>query len=109
MPRRSPHNARLNKRLEELERNPFCTPVRADHTDNYPDPEPINGHIPDYVATCAFGPDIIGEVERRGDNSRHTRDQFEAFESAAEDSPLIDFEVSWVEDDGDSGGVLDLL
>lgn len=109
MSHRSPHDKRLNERLRELERNPFCDPVRADHTDRYPDPEPVNGRIPDYIAECAFGPNIIGEVEKRGNNSRHTQNQFEAFGSAAAESSMVDFEVTWVEDEEDSGGLLDWL
>lgn len=109
MSRRSLHNKRLNERLRELERSPICDPVRADHTDRYPDPEPVNGHIPDYVAECSLGPNVIGEVEERGDMSRHTQDQFEAFGSAAAESPMLDFEVAWFGDEEESGGLFDLF
>lgn len=98
---RSGHDRELDERLRQLERNPFCDPVAADHTDEYPDPEPVNGHIPDIKVDCAFGGGRIEEVEHRDDTSQHTRDQHSAFQEAADSNPGLGFEVEYVDDQDD--------
>ena len=88
------HRRANNRRIRELERNPLWDVTHADHTDDYPEPDLINGHIPDYRAESIFGEVLLGETERCGDNSRHSRDQREAFGQRARRRPNTSFELN---------------
>ena len=50
-----------------------------------------------------FGGLLIGEVEHRGDNSEQTQDQFNAFNTAAQEDPSLSFDVEYVDDSDDNG------
>ena len=88
------HHRENNRRIRELERNPLWDVTHADHTDDYPEPKPVNGHIPDYRAESIFGETLIGETERCGDNSRHARSQQDAFSQSARRRPNTSFELN---------------
>lgn len=88
------HHGENNRRIQELERDPLWDVTHADHNDDYPQPEPVNGHIPDYVARSAFGQTLIGETERCNDNSQHAQSQQESFSQRASRSPMVDFELN---------------
>lgn len=100
----SPHDREVNERLTELERNPLWDPVAADHTDREPQPDPVNGHIPDIVAEGVFGRRKVVEVEHRDDDSAHAQSQQQAFEQASIYDPTTEFETAYVEDDSDDTG-----
>jgi hypothetical protein len=104
------HNERLRKELREIERDPFRTVDGADHTDAYTDPDPVNGRVPDITTeNTLFGTETLIEVEQAGDDSRHTREQADAFGAAAEADPLLEFETVTFGDDSDDGGLLNLF
>lgn len=88
-----PHRRANNQRIRELEQNPVMEVTHADHTDEYPQPNPVNGHIHDYQAESIFGETIIGETERCGDNSQHSRSQRDAFGQSAR-QPDTSFELN---------------
>lgn len=95
----SAHNREIGEELTELERAPLWDPVAADHTDRYPEPEKVNGHIPDIVAEGPFGTRRLIEVEHPGDTSKRTREQHDAFERADIYDPMTEFEVEYVDDE----------
>lgn len=105
----SPHDREVNERLTELERNPLWDPVAADHTDREPQPDEMNGHIPDIVAEGPFGGRKLIEVEHRNDDSEHAQNQQDAFEQASVYDPMTEFETEYVDDKDDSGGFLGLF
>ena len=87
--------SRKNRHIRELERDPLWDITYADRNDDYLQSEPINGHIPDYVARSTFGETVVGETERCGDNSQHTRSQHESFSNYADQrGPMVDFELN---------------
>lgn len=100
------HNRRNKRRLDNLEENPFTRPVFADHTDEYPDSQSVNGHVPDYVYTTALDETVIGEVEQRGDHSKHSQEQGEAFELFDSRGPFFENETVFY---GKVDGLLDWL
>ncbi len=89
-----PHRRANNRRIRELERNPLWEVTSADHTDDYPQPEEVDGNIPDYKAESIFGETLIGETERCGDNSLHSRNQQDAFGQSARRRPDRTFELN---------------
>lgn len=106
----SPHNREVEAELDRLERHPFREPVKADHTDRYPQPEEVNGHIPDIVTEHSlFGTQTLIEVEHRGDNSQHTQSQQDAFEEASVYDPATEFETEFVDDEDDDNGLFGLF
>lgn len=90
----SPHDRANNRRLDQLERNPLWDVTHADHTNEYPQPDPIDGHIPDYQAQSVFGDTLIGETEQCGDHSQHAQSQRETFGRDAARTPDRQFELT---------------
>lgn len=106
----SPHDREVEEELTELERDPLWDPIAADHTDREPQPDTVNGHVPDIVAEGPFGRRKIVEVEHRDDDSQHAQSQQNAFEQASVYDPPTEFETVYVDDDSDdSGGFLGLF
>lgn len=96
------HNNKIDELAHRAELNPFERVVAADHTDDYPDPDPVNGHIPDLVTEDSWtGVQTLTEVESSTDQSSHAQEQAEAFGTKAED-PMFDFETKFY-DDEDAG------
>lgn len=65
--------------------------VAADHTDEYPDPEPRGGRVPDVAATGPFGDTDFFEIDSSPEPSSRDRDQIEDIEQATgEDVTRLD-------------------
>ena len=108
----SAHNREIDEELSAFERNLFWDPVAADHSDRYPEPATVNGHIPDIVVEGPLGQRKLIEVEHRGDDTKRTREQHTAFEQAAIYDPMTEFEVEYVDDgekDESRGGLFGLF
>lgn len=105
----SPHDQEIDDELDRLERNLFQTPVAADHTDRYPQPDEVNDHIPDIVTEGPFGGRTLIEVEHRDDDSQRTQEQQDAFERADIYDPTTEFEIEYVDDKDDKSGLFGLF
>lgn len=103
------HDRKEKERVRELERNPFADPIFADEMEGYDDPPTVNGHKPDYMYENTFGQLIVGEVERQGDDSAHTRSQRQAFEAFDARGPAFENETVFYDEEEDESGLLSNL
>lgn len=88
------------EQLAEQRENEF-NDVYADHTDEFPDPEPVNGRVPDVVVDDGFSFDVV-EVDSK--DTQAEREQ--ASEIKAGLGLFDDFDrVVLNEEQDDSGGL----
>jgi hypothetical protein len=92
---------RLRSRVAELEGDSRWEVTAVSGMDGYPDPDPLDGHAPDYVAETAFGELLVGVVADPADNSPATLRRQEALRGAAAGQPRSEFEVTWTASETD--------
>lgn len=90
------HNEAVEDLAEDLHKAGMD--VKADHTDEFEDPDLINGRRPDVTAEGPFGRKIVKEVEHRENRgNKGSRRQRSAFQEAEDENPFsIDFDTDWI-------------
>lgn len=96
------HDRAVEETADELAADGFR--VRADHIDDYGDPEQIGGRVPDITATGPFGQEQVIEIDSSDQLSGRDQRQFQDMTDAGADvTRLSPDDFGFGSEEGDGG------